>query len=184
MGSWGGPAEVGPTALDCVLESDTAGRKRGADHHEGEAVPSGEGDHEYATDERNPPADSIALELGDTSTAQSPASSEVKPISLEGGRQDAAEFTSNKIRTFESQSGLKGPAQHEFKRPLNTDGRGATRVRTFHTKLNDAAFRFLDEQINDWIDANPGVEVKFTNTTIGTVEGKRPEPQVIISIWY
>ena len=126
----------------------------------------------------------IPLELDDASTAQSPSGGGLEPISLEGDRQDAQEFTSSKIRTFESQSGLKGPAQHEFKRPLNTDGRGATRVRTFHTKLNDAAFRFLDEQINDWIDANPGVEVKFTNTTIGTVEGKRPEPQVIISIWY
>jgi len=128
--------------------------------------------------------ESIPLTLDDASAGQAPAGGKLQPISLEDGPEDADQFTSSKIRTFESQSGLTGPAQHEFKRPLNTTGRGATRIRTFHTKLNDAAFRFLDGQINDWIDANPGVEIKFSNTTIGTVEGKRPEPQVIISVWY
>ena len=72
----------------------------------------------------------------------------------------------------------------EFKRPLNTKGQNATRVRTFHAKLNDAAINYLSEQINEWIDSHEDVEVKFTNTTIGVVEGKRTEPHLIVNVWY
>ena len=90
----------------------------------------------------------------------------------------------SKIQTFASTSKLDSAHQVDFKREMNTNGSGATRVRTFHAKLSDGAFSFLDVQINEWIDENPGVEVKFCSTTIGTVEGKRPEPNIIINVWY
>ena len=89
----------------------------------------------------------------------------------------------SRIRTFESESKLGG-AETQFKRPITKTGRGATRMRTFHTKLADAAIKFLDSQINDWLDDNPDIEVKFSNTTVGIVEGKRAEHHMIITVWY
>ncbi|MBN2210519.1 MAG: hypothetical protein JW709_03910 [Sedimentisphaerales bacterium] len=69
-------------------------------------------------------------------------------------------------------------------RQTQLTGRGATRTRTFHAKLNDGAMAFLDQQINEWLDQHPEYEVKFATTTIGVVEGKRQEPHLIINVWY
>jgi len=91
---------------------------------------------------------------------------------------------SSRIRTFESQSGLAKPGMEQFRRSLNTTGQGATRVRTFHTKLNDAAMRFMDQQIAEWIDSHDDIEVKLCSTTVGVVEGKRSEPHLIVTVWY
>jgi hypothetical protein len=90
---------------------------------------------------------------------------------------------SSHIRTFESESKLVRQETTQFQRPL-IKGANATRVRTFHTKLADAAIKFLEDQINEWLDANPDIEVKFSNSTVGTVEGKRAEPHLIVTIWY
>ena len=43
---------------------------------------------------------------------------------------------------------------------------------------------YLDGLINDWLDEHPDIEVKFSNTTVGVVEGKRAEPHLIITVWY
>ena len=102
------------------------------------------------------------------------------PISMEAIEDDAP----SKIRTFESASTLKASTRSTLKRATNLTGQGATRVRTFHTKLTDGAFAFLDNQINEWVDENQDVEVKFCNTTIGVVEGKRSEPHIIMTVWY
>jgi hypothetical protein len=61
---------------------------------------------------------------------------------------------------------------------------GATRVHIFHARLSDGAVAHLDHQINDWLDQNPDVEVKFANTTVGTWEGKHPEPNLIMALFY
>ena len=106
---------------------------------------------------------------------------EPMPMETSGGNTIEG---SSRIRTFESESKLKAGTEMDFKRPLNTTGTGATRVRTFHAKLNDGAFHFLDNQINEWLDEHPDIEVKSSNTTIGVVEGKRQEPHVIIQVWY
>lgn len=112
-------------------------------------------------------------------------SGKLQPISMhDDDDEGSGVIGTSKIQTFESKSKLDAAHQIDFKRQMNSDGTGATRVRTFHAKLSDGAFVFLDTQINEWIDNNPGVEVKFCNTTIGTVEGKRPEPNIIINVWY
>ena len=92
----------------------------------------------------------------------------------------------SKIRAFGGggQSiGAKGLDESKYKGSLNITGDGAKRTRTFHCKLNDAALEFMDDQINDWIDANE-VEIKFCNSTIGVFPGKNPEPHLILQIWY
>lgn len=109
-------------------------------------------------------------------------SGKLKPIPI--GDDDLEVAGTAKIQTFASKSKLDSTYETKFKREMNTTGTGATRVRTFHVKLTDGAFHYLDSQINEWVDQTPGVEVKFCNTTIGIVEGKRPEPHVIMNVWY
>jgi len=69
-------------------------------------------------------------------------------------------------------------------RPLNKTGTGATRMKIFHTKMNDGASQFLSQTINEWLDGNPDIEVKFVDSTVGVWEGKHPEPHLILSVWY
>jgi hypothetical protein len=70
-----------------------------------------------------------------------------------------------------------------LKRALNVSGQGATRTRTFHSKLNDAALALMDQGINEWIDS-AGVEIKCVSSCIGVFEGKKPEPHLILTAWY
>ena len=59
-----------------------------------------------------------------------------------------------------------------------------TGVKTFFTKLHAGAMNFLDEQITKWLHENPGVTIKRTNIITGPVQGKKTEPNIIISVWY
>jgi hypothetical protein len=67
--------------------------------------------------------------------------------------------------------------------PIVSENR-ITGVKTFFTKCAPGAMHFLDEQIGDWLKANPGVVVKQTSVTTGLVEAKKTEPNIIMSIWY
>ena len=75
--------------------------------------------------------------------------------------------------------------RHEdaLKRPLNVTGQGATRTRTFHSKLNDAALALMDQDVNEWVDS-AGVEIKNVSSCIGIFEGKKPEPHLIVTVCY
>ena len=70
-----------------------------------------------------------------------------------------------------------------LKRPLNVTGQGATRTRTFHSKLNDAALAILDQSVNEWVDTG-GIEIKCVSSCIGIFEGKKPEPHLILTVCY
>lgn len=59
-----------------------------------------------------------------------------------------------------------------------------TGVRTFFTKLHSGAIDFLDEQISEWLKKNPNIKIKRTNTVTGEVQGKKTEPNIIITVWY
>ena len=91
----------------------------------------------------------------------------------------------SRIKTFESGSKLSvGSSEVSYKRSLNKTGAGACRVKTFHSKLNAQSLMYLDEQINEWLDQHDDIEVKFCTTTVGTFEAKRPEPHLIMTVWY
>ncbi|MBN1491635.1 MAG: hypothetical protein JXA69_17110 [Phycisphaerae bacterium] len=86
-------------------------------------------------------------------------------------------------------SGTMGPGYEErpaaqFTRPLNAGGIGATRCRTFHSKLSNEAVTHLDYQINEWLDQNPDIEVKFSTSTVGMWIGKHAEPNLIVTVFY
>lgn len=75
--------------------------------------------------------------------------------------------------------------RHEdaWNRTPNTTGAGAIHVKTFHAKLTDDALRYMDQSINEWLDAHPQYEVKFVNSTVGILTGKSKEPHLICQVW-
>ncbi len=75
--------------------------------------------------------------------------------------------------------------RHEDKwsRSPNTTGQGAIHVKTFHAKLTSDALEYMDQCINEWLDAHPQYEVKFTCSTVGTVTSKIKEPNLICQVW-
>ncbi len=103
------------------------------------------------------------------------------PLTLEGNDDKIADSLVN-IRTFGDDTGMKHKTN--FKRPLTSGSKTATRIRTFHTRLSQNAMAYMDDQINEWVDENPEIEVKFTNAVIGGVEGKKIEPHLIVTVWY
>ena len=100
------------------------------------------------------------------------------------GEEDAG--ASGEIRSFGGDS-ITAPAVHDdsrYKRPL-LKGSGATRCRTFHAKLSDGAISFMTEQINEWCDSNPDIQIKFCTSAIGLFEGKQhQEPNLILTVFY
>jgi len=72
----------------------------------------------------------------------------------------------------------------KYKRSLSPNASGATRCRTFHCKLSEAAVEFMNSQINEWLDHNDKIVIKFTNSTIGAFEGKHTEPNLIVTVFY
>jgi len=88
----------------------------------------------------------------------------------------------NKITQFEQRFSAK---RHEdnWKRSPNINGTGAIHVKSFHCKLVGESLEFLDQQINEWLDAHPQYEVKFVNASIGEWTGKLKEPNLIVQVW-
>jgi hypothetical protein len=77
-------------------------------------------------------------------------------------------------------------AQHKqtvWNRQPNKDGQGSTHVKTFVTKLRMDAIENMDAQINEWLDAHPEVEVKFSTSSIGVLVGKINEPALFVMVW-
>ncbi|MCA9295480.1 MAG: hypothetical protein KC983_03165 [Phycisphaerales bacterium] len=100
------------------------------------------------------------------------------------------------VPIFESSNPLKSGApliraigeknrRHEddWSRTPNTTGAGAIHVKSFHCKLTDDSLRYLDQTINEWLDAHPQYEVKFVTSTVGMLTGKLKEPHLICQVW-
>ena len=114
-----------------------------------------------------------------------PRSAEVKPQSepglepvpvAEGAGPTAA---APKITAF----GKEQRHEETWSRTPNTTGQGAIHVRTFHSKLTVDALSYMDQLINEWLDAHPQYEVKFVNSTVGILSGKLKEPNLICQVW-
>ena len=93
----------------------------------------------------------------------------------------SAEPPKSKIHGISSVSAL---AQHSYKRPTHYNKTGAVRMRTFHCRLSEQGVEYLDQIINDWLEAHPDIEVKFVTSTIGMWDGKLKEPTLILNVWY
>ena len=99
------------------------------------------------------------------------------PLSLDGGgTAQAPKVEMPKIKTPK-------PAIKKVEKKIVSTNR-ITGVKTFFTKLHPGALDFLDEQITKWLNDNPGLIVRRTNTVTGDIQAKKTEPNIIISIWY
>ena len=112
----------------------------------------------------------------------------LETIALQDDDDDMSPAASGKTRIHGISSGMFG-AQHawddgRFKRSADPKGLGATRCRTFHSKLNDGSIEYMTNLINEWLDGNPNITVKFATTTIGPFEGKHVEQNLIITLFY
>src|SRR5262249_49914015 len=102
---------------------------------------------------------------------QAPLQAPARPAAAEAPRQP--EEAAPKIQAFEQRLGSVG-RKHEdsWKRSPNVTGQGAIHVKTFHGKLNNESLDFLDQQINEWLDAHPQYEVKLVSSNVGDWTGK------------
>jgi hypothetical protein len=78
------------------------------------------------------------------------------------------------------QSAVVTPAQQQ-NAPVT--GR-ITGCKTFFAKLHVGAIEFLDGQITEWIQKNPNISIKSTDSTVGEVQAKKTEQNLIITVWY
>ena len=99
-------------------------------------------------------------------------------LSLSGATAPAAP-AAPKITAF----GKERRHEESWSRTPNTTGSGAIHVKTFHCKLTEDALTYMDQLINEWLDAHPQYEVKFVHSTIGTFTGKLKEPALICQVW-
>ena len=102
----------------------------------------------------------------------------LEPLPVAEGVGPAAD-AQKKITAF-------GKDQHheqKWSRTPNTTGQGAIHVRTFHSKLTEDALVYMDQIVNEWLDAHPQYEVKFVNSTVGILTGKLKEPHLICQVW-
>lgn len=104
----------------------------------------------------------------------------IAPAGQDGGSGESEVSEGKpKIRAF----GVRKRHEDEWARTPNATGTGAIHVRSFHCKLTDDALFAMDRRINEWLDAHPQYEVKFVNSSIGTMTGKIKEPHLICQIW-
>lgn len=116
-----------------------------------------------------------------------PAGSDFAGLPLEAPAGEAASYgTGAPVADSPAFSAAGAAPDGQASRPrrLNTTGGGATHMRIFHSRLSEGAVRHLDEQVNAWLAANPDVEIKFANSTVGVWEGKHAEPNLILTLFY
>ena len=111
-----------------------------------------------------------------------------EPIELEGFDDHVEVDTSQSSRIHSASAATLGVSRgwddSKYTRTVDPASIAATRCRTFHSKLTEAALEFMDDQINDWLDKHDHVHVKFATSTIGIFEGKHAEPNLILTMFY
>jgi len=98
---------------------------------------------------------------------------------LDPSNQSGSPIGGSKITAF----GRERKHEETWTRTPNTTGSGAIHVKTFHCKLTEDALAYMDQTINEWLDAHPQYEVKFVSSSIGTMTGKLKEPAMICQVW-
>lgn len=125
--------------------------------------------------------------MHDSTGVPSPSESNLDTISLQDDEDDLmpAPARSRIHAVSKTMMGDVGAwSDARFKRPLAPQSSGASRCRTFHSKLNEGSIDFMSKLINDWLDSNDQIVIKFATSTIGIFEGKHAEPNLIVTLFY
>lgn len=126
-------------------------------------------------DRKRRPQDNDDLSMDDTL----PLDIGEEPVPVVRANEGAG---ANKIRTFEQKLGA-ALHQDKWNRTPNVTGAGAIHMKSFHCRLTGDSLEFLDQQINEWLDAHPQYEVKMVTTSVGMWSGKLKEPNLIVNVW-
>ena len=87
------------------------------------------------------------------------------------------------LHAFGAAAAAANSRKSEFNRPLNVTGQGATRCRIFRSKIAAAGLDYMEKNINEWVDGDE-IEIKHVGHVIGVLEGKTPESNVLVFVWY
>jgi len=110
-------------------------------------------------------------------TPTKPGALEPEPVQMAEAEGPLA--ATRKISAF----GKEKKHEESWGREPTVTGSGATHVKTFHGKLTDDSLAYMDQQINEWLDAHPELEVKFVSSTVGILSGKLKEPHLVCQVW-
>jgi hypothetical protein len=120
--------------------------------------------------------------------AESGVTEEFAPIELDSNGDDDVhvDLSSSRIRsaTASTLGQSKGWDDEKYGRQLDPRAISSTRCRTFHSKLSGPALEFMNNQLNDWVDTQGNITIKFATSTIGIFEGKHAEPHLILTVFY
>ncbi len=99
--------------------------------------------------------------------------------------ESKADLSESRIHGFsDDKFGTHGWDESKFKRKVDSSSPHAIRCRIFHSKLSDGAMTFMNNQINEWLDEQTEISIKFATSTIGIVEGKHAEPNIMLTLFY
>jgi hypothetical protein len=135
--------------------------------------------------EMQPAPDPSGVASPDDTATGGPAGQE-EPIGLVEEPAGPEQTGERKIRSFGEGAITAGQGRVEtshLKRGL-VQGATATRCRTFHCKLSEASVAYMNNQINEWTDSDPEIEIKFATCSIGIFEGKHAEQHLIMTVFY
>lgn len=112
-------------------------------------------------------------------------SQEFETISLDEADVVPVDLSQSRVMASSQTMGVAGAWDDSgLKRQVGGNAEGATRCRTFHSKLNENSLQFMNRQINEWVDKSENMAIKFATSTIGIFEGKHAEPNLILTIFY
>ena len=66
---------------------------------------------------------------------------------------------------------------------MNVTGAGSTRCRLFTSKVSTTSLMAMETAINEWLDRE-NVEIKHVTQTIGIMQDKVKEENMIVYVWY
>ncbi len=138
-----------------------------------------------------PPAEDVnnTIPFDDSDPPASAPSVSRKPLTLGGNGSAKPQAAPRPQATASKPAPRPASAQaaavsKKAARAVNSNAPRISGLKTFYTKLHPGALDFLDEQVADWLKANPTINIKQTNVTVGEVQAKKTEPNIIISIWF
>ncbi len=132
---------------------------------------------------RNPAEEEPISLIGDDDAApvKAKAAPAAEPEAISIVESD--ELSGSSVK-FGASLGVRSGSKAAYKRSLNVAGTGATRCRLFHSRIAVAPLEYMEKQINDWIESDPNIEIKQVGHLVGTLEGKSPEPNIFVLVWY
>jgi len=97
---------------------------------------------------------------------------------------DGSGIPEGRAKAIGGSTGLGVAHMSNFARPVLPEGTGSTRCRFFHTKLLASSIEYMENQINEWVDSDESIVIKYIGHVIGDMSGKVTEPNLIVCVWY